>query len=211
MSLQGTLKLSVSLPGCLGHPLRPAASYALLPPAPPPPGPLLCPHSTELPHEGASDLRGKGLCLALPGNMPQRCPSYCSYKKLLAWEPSIRLRAGAGLGRQAGVLWLHFPRNIANFSKCALQTATRTRVFVFSPFTISAPPTSRACLLLRPAHAHIGWCLLLYEFKLGFAFEFRRSVAAARLSREAGMCVLDSGCPGSSKKGSGCGDGGGGA
>ena len=33
---------------------------------------------------------------------------------------------------------------------------------------------------------------MLYEFKLGFAFEVSRSVAAARLSREAGMCVLDS-------------------
>lgn len=81
--------------------------------------------------------------------------------------------------------------------------------FFFFSFTISAPPISHACLRLRPAHYQIGWCLFLNEFKLGFALEFRRSVAAACLSGEALMCMLDSGCWGNSRKGSGCGGGGG--
>lgn len=153
----------------------------------------------------------------MPGAPRKRAAARCfqprplpgSSYTLITWERGIRPRAGA-LRREP-------PGDSGNVCKCedwvCLSRPPLERGFFccfFFFFTISGPPTSCASLRPRPAPAQMGRCLLLYEFKLGFAFEFRRSAAAARPSGDAGARVLDFGCRANSSKGSGCGGGSGG-
>lgn len=180
---------------------------ALLPPIPPPPF-LLYPvpgpcHWASarwvLTHRASARGRIRSQTLRLAPCAPRKfapARSFLSqFRKLFTWEAGIHFRGAPGRSATAASFGGTLQTSKHAGLEVPLHTATRTRIFLppsTSPFTISGPPTRRACLRLRPAHAQIGWCLLLYEFKLRFALEFRRSVAAAaRLSGEAGMCVPD--------------------